>query len=295
MEFFKNIKNSIYNPDYYSGVISKPFSYSLKYYFLFVLLIAFVSMILLSFTVVPKIKFLTDIFSEKILQYYPDELEIVIKDGKASTNVQEPYFIKAPPGWEKETAVPDKKILGIENLLVIDTKTPFSIERFKDYKAFCYLAEESLTCYDEDQALKTTLLSKVPNVTINENFISSFIGKIEPFFKLVYPLLAIAVWFGISVVLFLRLSYLLLAAFLIWGVAKIKKVEIGYKKSYQFSMHLMTLPIIITCLINYFLSFVKINLSFPFFFTILLVIMAAINLKPKAITGSPSLPADITP
>src|SRR4030042_4087478 len=163
MEFFKNIKASIYNPDYYRSVINKPFSYSLKYFFLFVLIVALVSMLLLSFTVVPKIKFLVNLFSEKILQYYPDELEITIKGGKASTNVKEPYFIKAPAEW---SAVSGKKDPNVENILAIDTKNPFSVERFEDYKAYCYLAKESLACYDEHKQIKITLLSDFPEGTI---------------------------------------------------------------------------------------------------------------------------------
>ena len=98
MEFFKNIKNSIYNPEYYSNLLNKPFSYSLKYFLLFSFIIALLLTVDSSFSALPKIKSFLDVAGKKTIQYYPDELQITIKNGKTSTNVNEPYFIKTPPG-----------------------------------------------------------------------------------------------------------------------------------------------------------------------------------------------------
>lgn len=284
MELFKKIKNSIYNPNYYSELIEKPFSYSLKYYLVFTLLIAFLGMIILSFTAVPSIKSFLDTVGSDILNQYPNELEIVIKNGKASTNVSEPYFVAASEEWKG----------GEKNIFVIDTKNPFSIEGFKNYQTECLLTQDSLACYDENGTIKITSLAQIPNFTLNKDTVSSFFNKITPFFKLTYPIFIIGAWLGIFTGYTFRFVYLLFAAILVWIIAKIKKVKIGYGKSYQLSMHLLTLPIIITFLFNYIIKHFVTGFSIPYFFIVLFLIMAVINLKPRAVaepqnSESPSL------
>ena len=283
MKFFKNIKNSIYNPDYYNSLIAKPFSSSLKYFLLFILLLALLTTIILSFTAIPKIKFFIDTMSKEILRYYPDELEIVIKKGKISTNVQEPYFIKTSS---------DSKNILIENILVINTKAPFSLENFKDYKTACLLTEENLVCYDENQTIKIRPLANVPDFKLNEPIVSSFLTKIQPFFKLFYPLFILVFFMVIFIASLWRMIYLFFGALLIWLVAKVRKVDIGYKKSYQIGLYLMTTPFLTDFLIKYVLKPLGVPLNIPYFFTIVLVVMAVLNLKAKTIVENPQIPAN---
>jgi len=267
MEFLKNIKNSIYNPEYYGNVLNKPFSYSLKYFLLFSFIIALLLTVHSSFSALPKIKSFLDIAGKKAVQYYPDELQITIKDGKASTNVNEPYFIKTPE---------DIKINNIENLVVIDTKNVFSVAEFENYKTLLLLTNDSLI-YREQNNNKMTIqsLSQIPNYTLNKQVLLSLFNKISPYLKSAYPLFIIAMLLFFFSVLTFRLLYLLFAALLIWIIAKIKKIDIGYSKSYQLGLHLMTLAIIITQLM--FLILPRVHI--PFLFTIITLLMAIINLK----------------
>jgi len=283
MKFFKNIKNSIYNPNYYNSVIAKPFSSSLKYFLLFILLLTLLTTIILSFTTIPKIKFFIDTVSKEILRYYPDELEIVIKKGKVSTNVQEPYFIKISSN--------SKNIL-VQNILVINTKTPFSLENFKDYKTACLLTEENLVCYDENQAIKISPLTNIPDFKLNKLIVSSFLTKIQPFFKLFYPLFILALFMIIFIASLWRMIYLFFGALLIWLVAKIRKIDIGYKKSYQLGLYLMTTPFLINFLIKYALKPLGVPLNIPYLFTIVLIVMAVLNLKTKTIVENPHILAN---
>lgn len=285
MEFFNNVKKSIYSPDYYQEVLARPFSYSLRYFFLLVTVVALLATIVISFSVLPKITSFLNMVDEKVLQYYPDELEIVIEKGKASTNVQEPYFIKVPADWEQDDKV---KPAGMENILVIDTKAPFSLENFKNYKTACLLTEDSLACYDDNQAVKITPLTQMPNFKINEAVVSSFLNKVQPFLKLAYPIFILVFFLVFFVSSAARLIYLLIGALLIWLVAKIKKVGIGYKKSYQIGLHLMTLPLIAGFLINHLLTLFGIRIDPPYLFTIILVLAAFVNLKPKTTIENPT-------
>ena len=276
MKFFKNIKNSIYNPSYYNSVIANSFSSSLKYFLLFILLLSLLTTIILSFTTIPKIKSSIDTIGKEILRYYPDELEVVIKKGKVSTNVQEPYFIKIPGS-------------GLENILVINTKVPFSLENFKDYKTACLLTKENLVCYDENQTIKISPLTNVPDFKLNKSIVSSFLTKIQPFFKLFYPFLIFVFFIVIFISSLWRMIYLFFGALLIWLVAKVKKVDIGYKKSYQLGLYLMTAPFLINFLIKYVLKPFGVPLNIPYLFTIVLVITTVLNLKNKTIVENPRI------
>ena len=75
--------------------------------------------------------------------------------------------------------------------------------------------------------------------------------------------------------LYVKMIYLLFGALLIWLVAKIKGLKIGYKKSYKAGMQLMTADIIIISI----LGAISPKLTFTFFFSILLVISAVLNLN----------------
>jgi len=281
MKFFKDIKDSIYNPIFYHGVIATPFSSSLKYFLFFILFFTLLTTVILSFTTIPKIKFSIDTITKEILRYYSDELEIIIKNGKVSTNVQEPYFIKTSSNLENSL---------IENILVINTKDSFSLENFKNYNTACLLTEESLICYDNNQTIKIYPLTNISDFKLNKSVISSFLIKVQPFFKLFYPIFILAFFVVIFIVLLWRMVYLLFGAFLIWLVAKVRKVDIGYKKSYQLGLHLMTVSFFIDFLINV-LKLLGISLNIPYLFTIVLVVMAVLNLKTKNIVENSQIPA----
>jgi hypothetical protein len=199
------------------------------------------------------------------MQNYPEELVVKIENGKISTNVQEPFYIKFSQGYEYK---------NVDNFLAIDTKNPVNIDKFDEYKSYCLLTRESLICYDND-AIRVSSLEEVPDIIIDKNKISFWIGKIKPFFNLIYPLffiMAIAMFF---MIISFRLIYLLFFAILVWVVAKIKKINMGYWKSYQTGMHLMTPAFIVL----YLLSFIAPDAGIPFFFTIIALLAAIINLK----------------
>ena len=282
MEFFKKIKDSIYNSDYYGQLINKPFSYSLKYYFSLILFISFLGMLIFSFTAIPSVKSFLDKAVDEVLKQYPDGLEIVIKNGKASTNVNEPYFVAMPDEWQSESLENNK-----ENILVLDTKDLFNIENFKNYQTECLLARDSFVCYDDDATIKMMPLNQAPDFTLNKGMISSFLDKITPFFKLIYPIIVIGAWSVIFTGYVFVLLYLLFATIPIWIIARTKKIEIGYGKAYQMGMHLMTLPIIITFLFNYIIVKIIGDFSIPYFFIILLLVMAVINLKSSPVVVAP--------
>lgn len=271
MNFWGKIKNSIYGPSYYRNINSESFSDSLKYFFLFIVLVAFLLMIFYVALAIPKIKSFLDVAPSKLLNYYPDDLEITIKDGIASTNLQDPYVFRMPNSLSGK---------NYENLLVLDTENQFSLENFYGQNTLCLLSQDKLACYDEDGSLKITPLKGIDFV-FSEQILLSFISKIKPYFSLIYLLLIISIFLGFFLSLSSRLVYMLIFALVILAVARIKKADLNYKKSYQAGLHLMTLPIIVTSILGGVSALTKTDISIPFLFSAIFLIMAVINIGLK--------------
>ena len=278
MNIFTKIKNSIYNPEYYKEVLQKPFSYSLKYFVLFSLLFALVFAIVFTIKFVPVGKMLSDKAPE-LANYFPQELTVTIKDGKASTNVQEPYYIKMPENFKSSSNYQTNTYYnGLDNIIVINTKDKFDLDTFNSYKTLMLLTSNSMVYLNKDKQIAINSLSGAENLTLNREKIVAFINMVKPFFVYIYPFVFVGGYLVGLIVVSNKLIYLLFGALLIWVVAKIKGLKIGYKKSYQFGMHLVTFAVIVTSL----LSLISPKLSFPFLFSVLLILLAVFNLDKSA-------------
>jgi hypothetical protein len=214
------------------------------------------------------------------LDYYPQELEITIKNGKVSTNVQEPYYIKIPTEWKNNApdnleinGQPTSQLADIDNLLVIDTKNPFSLEKLYAYRTVALLTSDSVV-YISDNKIEIQPLKNISDFRINKSQLVYLAGTIKPFTKFVYPVVCLGIFVGQALLLLFKFVYLLVAALLIWLVVAIKKINLGYKKSYQLGLHLITLGVILEPII-YLLGIS----TFPFAFTILLLLLALLNIK----------------
>ena len=282
MNIFISIKNSFYNPKYYGEILEKPFSYSLKYYLIFALFFAAVFAVCATIMFIP----VTAIISEKIsgvADYFPQELTISIKDGKVSTNVAEPYFIKVPEDFKSnENVKPNMAVL--ENFVVIDTKDKFDIDTFNSYKTAVLLTSDSIA-YMDNSKVSIVPLSNVKDYTLNRGVVSGYLEKIKPFVPVIYPVIIVFAYIAGFFVVLIRMVYLLIGALFVWLVAKIKGIEISYGKSYQLGMHLASSVIIVTSLLG------LVSIKFSFLFTILFVVAAALNLKKEFLQSPASSPA----
>lgn len=283
MQFFNNIKSSIYNPNFYNEILNKPFSYSLKYFLSLAVLIAIVTTIVFSFSTLPKInKFIGEI-DVNVLKYYPDELVITAKNGIISTNVPEPYFIKMPAELKDENIKPAKNeseitrqdMAELENLVVIDTKSPLTVDLFLSYKTFALVGRDSIAFYD-NSAVKIQPTGPELNGVLTKAKVLESLDKIMPYIKIIpVALIPIAFIFSFIGFIFGNLIYLIFGAFVIWLAAKIMKRELEYGKAYQIGFHAITLGVILEAIIFQFYPI----LNFPFLFTILMVMIVWINLK----------------
>lgn len=277
MQFLDNIKSSIYNPSYYKEILNKPFSYSLRYFLSLAVLIAVVSTLVFSFSVLPKFNKIVNEIIPKALNYYPDNLEVTVKNGKVSTNVTEPYFIKLPADLKNsdQGAGIEPPIEKMDNFLVIDTASPVTLDLFKSYKTFVLLSRDSIA-YDDSGAMKIQPLDQSINGVVTKAKFTEILNQYMPYLKIssfiLAPIMFIFLFFGFIVG---NLIYLIFGAFVIWIAAKLMKQNLEYGKSYQFGLHAITLGVILEATVFWFYP----DLEFPFFFTILMIMIVWINLK----------------
>lgn len=281
MQFLNNIKSSVYNPEYYKEILNKPFSYSFRYFLSLAGIIAIVSTIVFSFSTLPKINKVISEADANVLKLYPDELVITAKSGVISTNVPEPYFIKLPAEFRNEfqnskndlKTSPD--FSKIENIFVIDTVSPFTIDLFKSYKTFILISRESVAFYD-NEAVKIQSLGQEASGVLTKAKISGALAAIMPFIKIMpVVLIPIALFFSFIGFIFGNMIYLIFGAFVIWIFAQVIKRNWSYGKSYQIGLHAITLGVILDAAISQFYPIME----FPFLFTFLMLVILWSNLN----------------
>jgi len=280
MNIFTKIRNSIYSPSYYSEVVEKPFFSAFKYLLIFALLFAFVFAVVVTIKSSSIINMLS-VEAPKIADYFPQDLTIMIKDGNVSTNVQEPYFIKIPKDWKNQYEA-DTGSPNIENLLVIDTKNKFDYSLFVSYKTVALLTADSIAYVEDNGKISIMPLSQVGEFVLNRSTVLNFIEKARPFIVWLYPIIFIGAYFIGYIMVVAKMFYLLFGALIVWLVARLKGLKLGYGGAYKIGMYLITGPILITSL----LLLISPKIGFPFLFTILLAIMAIINLKKPTPTAA---------
>lgn len=269
MNFHKKVKSSVYDPAYYSEVINSSFGSSLKYFFKLIILIAFIGSIYASFIVIPNFNSLVKNFGNELIDTYPSELEIKFKNGVVSTNVTEPYIIPVP----KDEINKDYGKLKYDNLLVIDTKSDFTMEKFSSYNTVILLTKNAVVSRDNNK-ITITDLKDVTNFTINHENLVYWVNKFTPIVKVIPFAIPFAIFIGLLIFYSFNLFYLLFASLLVFILGKIRKQGLSYKKSYQVSLHALTLPLILTVLF----SELKIHI-FLFLPTVILLIVVWFNVK----------------
>jgi|SRR3989344_277525 len=256
-QIFSDIKNSIYSPAFYRDLSSTPFSYSLKYYLKFALIVSFVMTVVLSAQLVPIASDFLKNLDSSVGKYYPAELVLTIKNGELSTNVKEPYFV--------------------EKFVVIDTKTPFSAEQFAKYGASVWLTKNEIVAIKGNSgALQIQPLKDIPDVVITKDKVGAWLSVIGSKTGFVPYLLVFTIFILSFLVFGWRMLYLLIFSLAIWLLAKILGFDIkGYGGSYRVGLHAMTAPILFHSVL--FMVTGRADL-FAFDFTLVMLIIVCLNI-----------------
>ncbi|MEK9160044.1 MAG: DUF1189 family protein [Patescibacteria group bacterium] len=286
--FFKSIPASIYSPSFYAGIAGRSFWKG----FWFLAGFTFLSMIVgaLVLFVGPYLSHRDQINEtiDQVLHSYPEELVITIQDGKASSNVQEPYFIKFnevvpteswsasfKEGFEDELAMEgDDVSLEELNLVVIDTVTPFSLEQFQAYHTAVWLTQDAIYVVSENNGTEAFPLAESEDTIVNKAFVDAGMdtvwGGIKNFIPFAVALLFIFAFLGFIIA---RLVYLLIFAVFMMIVFSVMKLPYDYAAGYKIGFYAFSLSTLVSIVLAAF--------SLPGFFlmgTLISLLVAVINL-----------------
>ena len=260
--FFYVWRNSFSSSEYYKDVIKAPFSFSLKFFIFFCFQLSIITTIFLGVKIFNPLNDFINRFPSTLGKVYPAELEIRIRNGVVTTNVNEPYFISVDQlerGIKEMEDVKGLKSDEIKNILVIDTNA--SVDDMKRYQTYALLSRNYISYYKDDGRIEIVPLEEVKNFTLNQNFVRNQLNKFIPLLNLVPVFLLPFLLIG-SFLFFVfgQLFYFLFVALALFLGAKLISYPISFLKSYQIDLHLATIITPFFLL----LSVLNINIQFPF-------------------------------
>ena len=248
------------------------------------MLLAIFLTVISSIPLVPKVNAALREFPSQFFAYYPSTLEVRIDHGIVTSNVPEPYFLPVPEPLKKDMA--DKN--GVDHLVVIDTKTPMSLDQFRTYRSAVWVGKDQVTFYDNQRGVRITPLGPQTNYVVNEQTLHELESQLAPFYKFAPPLMVLAIFVGLMIAFGVNFFYLLFGAILIFLVGRLLfKQRWSYGQSYQIGLHAITLPLLVNTIISL-LSFGAFDI--PFLQTALMLGVVYVNYK-----GIKSTPVSVAP
>ncbi len=244
MKIFTQIKNSVYNKEYYSNIVlNQSLRESVKYLAKLSLLIALLGVIIFAFSI-PSLSNQIKKGVYSFVAEYPDDLIVSIKDGNATVNQPEPYLYKIPDNLINSN---DAQSLKIDNLVTINTSLPFSLDKFKEYSTFSLITKKELVLMQSEKGqVRIMPLSDLGNLEITKAWVLDKEGiftKILPWIMaILIPLVYIATFMGIFIGTIIILFFY---AAITWALLRTKGINANYMKSYQVSLHAITILLII--------------------------------------------------
>lgn len=279
-QLIDHIQKSIYGPVYYQELLTRPFVFSWKYFLAFALLLALFLTVVFSVPLIPQVLEATRTFPPAFFAYYPDELEVRIDKGIASSNVSEPYFFPIPPALKEEMGSDDT----FQSLAVIDTTTPFSMEAWKNHKTFAWLGKEQVAIVDDNDGVRIESFGKNMDLVVNEAVLKDFEGALQPFYKFAAPIIVLGLFLGLLVGLGMNFLYLLFGAALIFLSGRLLKQRWSYGTSYRIGLHAITLPLLLKTLL-WASGFAAFNPNF--LFTAIMLAVVYVNFKETLPAATP--------
>lgn len=271
-ELMTSVRGSVYNPIFYRELLSKPFSYSLKYYSAFALLVVIFLTIASSIPLIASANKVAHEFPKKFFDYIPDNLEVTVTKGIVSTNAEEPFAFPIPAALRSSMETPE-----IVNLLVIDTKTSFSVAQFAEYHTLAWLGGDQWVYRDQKGgALQIQPIDPKVNLVVNEPKLRGFESMISAYYKYIGPIIVVLIFIALCLIYVGYMLYLLFGGLLIYILLRVMKMSVTYGKAYQIGLHAITLPILLQFLFS--ISNIPL-LQIPFLPTLILLAVVYLNFK----------------
>jgi len=269
MNFLKQIRDAIYNPKFYKQIPGQKLETGIVYFLKLIVLLAIVHALLLTFPIFIGITELTNKGLPKIISQYPENLQVKISSGKASTNVAEPYSYPLPPTDGAKTP---------KNLITIDTKTPYDPSQIKQYDSVILLKKDAVYFQSGKQGVRSYPLSNVKDLVLDRQSIGDFLNRVSPYFKFIAPVIILLVFVLFILGGLFRLIYLFFLAAVLFITSRIMNQNFTYTQSYKISLYAVTAGILADTLIN--LTFPLLHIyGFPFLSTIISAVVFILNFR----------------
>jgi len=243
--FLRAIPASIYSPKFYATISQRSFWQAFKY-FLGILTLILLGLMVVGGIFVMKYKDEAMAKFRSVPENYPEDLVITMQGGKLSTNATEPFMVPVPESWR------DLTLKGVEmkNLIVIDTKTPFSLPKMKEYETFIWVGETNVFV-NSDQEVRIYDLSTVPDGQVTKETIGVMWVYMENILgKMMIGVVIVGVigyYIGMIVWKMLYLCFFALLAVILAGILKTKLM---YGDCYKMGFHILTVGFLLTFLIE---------------------------------------------
>jgi hypothetical protein len=283
---FSVVKESFYGPERYARVATGRATAGITYAFFAATLgaLSFSSMFILGFISLSGV----DISREAVNRIYPDGLEITIKDGVASTNMQEPILISTDEVMNAFNLPANLSRVDefgqYQNILVIDTTRELSLNDVEAYQSWAVLGNNNFYTHDSEEGITAQPLRGTPGIqVITESVAQDVIDGIRPFIVWGIPVALIVI--AVSFVFFFGIFLLALAApatLVVKLIAKLQGFSISYSGAYAVSLLAMVATTLVGSIAGFFFVDVPFILELILFCALIII-----NFKARAVPPPP--------
>lgn len=267
---FEKIRRLFYSPEFYRSLPAQPFSKVLDRLLIFLSVSFLLSGVIGAFALSSARGVMTEAINE-MQDAYPEELDLVLEEGTLSSNVQEPYFLAMPD------SLVDEEMEVTANVVVIDTVTPFSIEKMKEYDASIWLSKNTMYTMEEDQKFQAIDYPSDFSLTVNQNTVDELPAKIWMLIRIPF-LLAALIGFALLFVAGVvgLLLYVLLFAFFWFFLSMLFGAKRDYLTCTKFALTVLC-PALLVYMVLHYVSFLALFHLPPLTLTVFLIAFLLLN------------------
>ncbi len=238
MNFLKEVRDSIYNPEFYRSQVlggqTRPWRYFFKLIFVLSLIVALAA----AWRLTPPLKQFFNFSSEWLKQSFPPELTLTIKDGWAVVSPEQVYEFPVVPGVAMELPSSSIKfVLVIDPTVIAEAIIPTMLA---ERHTLVLLTDQFLVSGLPGGETKITPLTQVPPLTINRDQIDDWLAQLNKFLPALGWLVGLLVFIAVFVLMSLTLVILLILTFLIQIIARAKNTRLSYSAAYRLGLHGIT-------------------------------------------------------
>lgn len=257
--FYVFIK-SLTEETYYKDIIKMNLGFSIKYIFVIALFATAITIPRIAKPLLTNFKDLLNNVSSELLNYYPDDLVITIKDGEMSINQPEPYYFEIPSELEDYSMENDEYP---EYLAVFDSEG--TLDDLENYKTVMLMNKKNILI-KENNSIEVYPIKDAPDTEVTEEKVAEAVRALEKVIRtLPYIVLSLVIIIALVYYFGFRLLYLFPVAFVLMMIGKTKNQTYEFKQYYMIAIHAMTMPLIFEVLA----SIVGLNINLPFWFMLL--------------------------